>query len=621
MTAFSTSRWFERIQFKVGILLVLLVSLVMVAFGVYGATTRKSVLDWELDQLMQKVGDRASAALALSLWEFNQEQGVEAIIAEMADSRVESLVLLDSYGDVFAARVRNGAGEVTEPDADSLPALQAESDESDDMLQSQSSVLRSIELDVMHEEELVGTLLLQVNERQMQATLIEFYVERIWQTVLLVLITVTVMLIALQYILISPLRILTEAAGSLSVGELDTNIVIKSNDEVGQLGRALEVFRQNAVEKEGLQEQREVARLEREQQEKELLRLAEERQVTEERLRVQQQEAVVLEREQSRELQSRVDELLSTVDAVAAGYLLTPMSVTGEDAIGRISEKLGHVFTLFAESIRSIGSHADQLGDASGSLTGLSESIASSANVNSVRAVEVSEASEEINDGVNNVASAITQMSATVNEIANNADQATEVAKEAKCLTTDASGLVSKLSESSTDIGTVIKVITSIAEQTNLLALNATIEAARAGDAGKGFAVVANEVKELAKETAKATDDISQRIQTIQRDSGSVTDSISGISSIIDKINELQLTISVSVDEQASASKEISRIVSHTATGSQIIASSINEVADAASDSLVGANSAKSASVEMDEMASKLRDVVSQFHIEVDDGV
>ena len=173
-------------------------------------------------------------------------------------------------------------------------------------------------------------------------------------------------------------------------------------------------------------------------------------------------------------------------------------------------------------------------------------------------------------------------MTATVKGIAENAAQASSIATEATRLTHTTNQIVHKLAESSSGIGNVIKVITSIAEQTNLLALNATIEAARAGDAGKGFAVVANEVKELAKETAKATDEISERVAAIQNDSHSVTESISGIGAIIERINVLQSTIADSVSEQANATREISRAVSDTAIGSNEIAGSIAAVAAAA---------------------------------------
>ncbi len=143
---------------------------------------------------------------------------------------------------------------------------------------------------------------------------------------------------------------------------------------------------------------------------------------------------------------------------------------------------------------------------------------------------------------------------------------------------------VSSLGESSAEIGNVVKVITSIAEQTNLLALNATIEAARAGEAGKGFAVVANEVKELAQETARATEDIARRVEAIQSDTTGAVDAINRISAIIERINDFQTTISSAVEEQTATTAEMSRNVTEASTGAVQIAKNIAGVAQAARD-------------------------------------
>jgi methyl-accepting chemotaxis protein len=170
---------------------------------------------------------------------------------------------------------------------------------------------------------------------------------------------------------------------------------------------------------------------------------------------------------------------------------------------------------------------------------------------------------------------------------------------------------ITKLGESSAEIGKVIKVITSIAQQTNLLALNATIEAARAGEAGKGFAVVANEVKELAKETAKATEDISQKIEAIQGDTKSAVTAIAEIGEIISKINDYQNTIASAVEEQTATTNEISRNVSEAAKGSTEIAQNIVGVASAAKSTTVGAADTQKASGELSRMAAELQEVVN----------
>jgi methyl-accepting chemotaxis protein len=172
------------------------------------------------------------------------------------------------------------------------------------------------------------------------------------------------------------------------------------------------------------------------------------------------------------------------------------------------------------------------------------------------------------------------------------------------------------LGESSAEIGQVIKVITSIAQQTNLLALNATIEAARAGEAGKGFAVVANEVKELAKETAKATEDISRKIEAIQTDTKGAVDAIGQISGIINQINDISSTIASAVEEQTATTNEIARNVQEGAKGGAQVTENIASVAQAAKSTTQGANDTQTAAGELARMAAELQKVVSRFRFD-----
>jgi methyl-accepting chemotaxis protein len=176
-----------------------------------------------------------------------------------------------------------------------------------------------------------------------------------------------------------------------------------------------------------------------------------------------------------------------------------------------------------------------------------------------------------------------------------------------------ANSTVTKLGESSSEIGKVIKVITSIAQQTNLLALNATIEAARAGEAGKGFAVVANEVKELAKETAKATEDIGQKIEAIQGDTRDAVAAIANIGAIISQINDIQNTIASAVEEQTATTNEISRNVNEAAKGSGEIAQNITGVAATARETSAGATDTQKASADLAKLAASMRNLVAKF--------
>jgi methyl-accepting chemotaxis protein len=172
---------------------------------------------------------------------------------------------------------------------------------------------------------------------------------------------------------------------------------------------------------------------------------------------------------------------------------------------------------------------------------------------------------------------------------------------------------VGRLGDSSQEIASVIKMITAIAAQTNLLALNATIEAARAGDAGKGFAVVASEVKELAQETARATEDIATRVDTIQQDTAGAVTAIGEISAVIGEINAFQTTIAAAVEEQTATTNEMNRNVAQAADGSRQIASSITGLADGIADNQTQVHQTKQAAAELVTMSATLQTAVSRY--------
>src|SRR5437667_84633 len=197
--------------------------------------------------------------------------------------------------------------------------------------------------------------------------------------------------------------------------------------------------------------------------------------------------------------------------------------------------------------------------------------------------------------------------------------EAARVAGEAVKTAEATNATVGKLGESSAEIGKVIKVITSIAQQTNLLALNATIEAARAGEAGKGFAVVANEVKELAKQTAKATEDLSQKITAIQEDTKGAVEAIGAITGVISQINDISGTIATAVEEQSATTNEMSRNVTEAAKGSGEITHNITGVAQAANNTSARVAEAQKATEQLAQMSTQLRQLVEQFKITSDD--
>ncbi|MEL6349425.1 MAG: methyl-accepting chemotaxis protein, partial [Myxococcota bacterium] len=218
----------------------------------------------------------------------------------------------------------------------------------------------------------------------------------------------------------------------------------------------------------------------------------------------------------------------------------------------------------------------------------------------------VSAAAEEVSVNIQTIADSTRQMSDAIGEIARSSEDATSVAVEAVNYSKQASETMARLGQSSVEIGKVSKVISSIAQQTNLLALNATIEAARAGEAGKGFAVVATEVKDLAKETANATENISKRIEAIQSDTTAAVEAISSVSSIIDRINQLQITIATAVEEQTVTTTNIGRTLSEAAGGASEIARSITEVAERARNTNASVEQARSSIEEVSQLTQSV---------------
>jgi len=278
-----------------------------------------------------------------------------------------------------------------------------------------------------------------------------------------------------------------------------------------------------------------------------------------------------------------------------------------------IIEGVNQTLEAIVEPLKITAQNASTLASSSEELTAVSQQMAGNAEETATQANVVSAASEEVSKNVSSVASASEEMQASIREIAKNANESARVAKNAVSVAHTTNETVKKLGESSQEIGNVIKVITSIAQQTNLLALNATIEAARAGEAGKGFAVVANEVKELAKQTAKATEDIGQKIEAIQGDTKGAVKAIEEIGAIINQINDISNSIASAVEEQTVTTNEIGRSVTEAAKGVGDIAKNIGGVAVAAKNTTQGANDTQKASKELSRMAAQLQSAVAKF--------
>lgn len=266
-------------------------------------------------------------------------------------------------------------------------------------------------------------------------------------------------------------------------------------------------------------------------------------------------------------------------------------------------------------TLDSVSQNAESLASASEELSAVAQQMSSNSEETSAQSNVVAAASEQVSKNVATVATSAEEMSASVREIAKNANDAARVATTAVKVAEDTNRTVAKLGESSVEIGKVIKVITSIAQQTNLLALNATIEAARAGEAGKGFAVVANEVKELAKQTAAATEDISGKIEAIQSDTKNAVGAIAEIAKVIGQINDISNTIASAVEEQSATTNEIARNATEAAKGSFDISKNITSVSTAARSTTEGANNTLSAAQELARLSAALKTVVDSAHL------
>ncbi|MEV1289238.1 methyl-accepting chemotaxis protein [Micromonospora sp. NPDC049679] len=317
----------------------------------------------------------------------------------------------------------------------------------------------------------------------------------------------------------------------------------------------------------------------------------------------------------ARAFRRQLDSVGAALDAVADGDLTRKAEVRSRDELGRMAaavnranEGIRATVEILTAGARTLGANMEKLGGVAGRIGVSAEEAAAQANVVAVAAGDVSQ-------NVQTVAAGAEEMGASIREIAQNANEAARVAADAVGVAESTNRTVSTLGESSVEIGNVIKVITSIAQQTNLLALNATIEAARAGEAGKGFAVVASEVKDLAQETARATEDISRRVEAIQSDTANAVDAIGNISRIIGKINDYQVTIASAVEEQTATTGEMTRSVGDAAQGTTEIATNIAGVAAAAQATTSNLIEANQISAELADLANELQTAVGRFRI------
>ncbi|WP_417319103.1 methyl-accepting chemotaxis protein [Emcibacter sp.] len=420
-----------------------------------------------------------------------------------------------------------------------------------------------------------GTIAIAWSEHKIHDAISRSQFSQIIYSVLAVVIMSGALMLVISRVLTRPLVGLTSSMLELAEGNNDVEIEgLKRADDIGEMTRAVQVFKDNAIRIVGMQEE---ARLREEEEKEQARRLEqEERQRAEEAARQETEAKEQADRERTEMMRNLANDF--------------------ESRVMSLLEKV-------TQSIAAMGKTATELSQAS---TDTSSEAMSAAN-----------ASRQAGENVQTVAGAAEEMAASIAEVSRQVDQAATISRDAVNEARQAGSQVQELSDATTKIEEVVTLINDIAEQTNLLALNATIEAARAGDAGRGFAVVANEVKTLANQTAQATNDIAQQVSNVQGATSEAVTSVNKIASTIDNISDISTSISDAVKEQTAATQEISRNSLAAATGTQEVGQNVTNVSNVATETNKIADMLLAASRELEQQANGLGSEVTEFLQEI----
>ena len=414
---------------------------------------------------------------------------------------------------------------------------------------------------------------------------------------------------------VSPLRRITNTLSVLADGDNTVKIpALRRRDEIGAIAGAVEVFKQNSLAAEQLKARQEEVEAEHQAQTQEHKALRARQKAEEAKQQQLKLDEASRAQKRSEALQMRISGLLQAVDAASRGDLTFPIDCTvADDDLGMVAVALDGLFFQLRDSFGEIEGSANLLSQTASELNNMGEALTQSSSDSVEMTEDASERCNNVSSSTDTAASATAEMTATVEDIAKTASEAVRTVGEAVDLVESTGVSIRKLSESSADIGSVIKVITSIAEQTNLLALNATIEAARAGEAGKGFAVVATEVKELAKDTARATEEIESRIESIQNDTHAAVDAIGNISEIVKYISDSQSSIADAVEEQKATSNELHRTIKSASGDNSEITKVISKVAEQSISTQSSATAINASSDKLNEYASTLQALLRRY--------